>query len=1682
MKRSLHTQSTAHLSLCLALTLSLALPLHSLAASVALATSPLVTATTSTVKPNVMFILDDSGSMDSDYLPDWANDNDPVSGTSYSSIPALHRNNQFNGSAYNPAITYSPPILYNADGTLNTTTYPNIGSPWTSVENDAYGIQSTSSSNLVAAFPDVEWCTSNVYTTCLRNDNLLLPGTVGGNPYTFKHSKVSTGSGSVATGSPDAPTTAARTFGPFYYTINPAEYCDSQNLKNCQSTETTIFSYPAYVRWCDTSALTNCRGINSSTFKYPRYPTKFFVPAVAYAAAVPAKAEVLAEAGVAASASFTFNFIGSLNPVGFSVKVNGTEIMTAASGYTPNALKTSSGMATWVKNNSSLSGYNITSNNNVVTITATTTGAAKTISSVVISETAPASITFTTNLTPGVNASAGSAPLAGTLVISNATKNTNASIKCGPTIFVGKAAAFLVANSNTLATRLNGVYTSITASQPVNGYGTTCTKNLTLGVTSSLSCTITAPVGASACSGGFTLANITTTTNTGPSGGVAAVTGVKAVGTITFTNATSLNPAGFSIKVNGTEIMSATTPGALKTKQGMAAWVASNSSLAGYTIANPGAPSANVTITANTAGTAGNINTIVITQTPPSTATTSSPYTYVLGKNAQAYQAATPYIPEVLAQPAQYHGSFKRTDIVSGNNSYPYPGTSAKALKRTDCAGTTCTYAEEMTNFANWWTYYHTRMQAMKTSVSRSFSTIDDHFRVGFSTISDTGATNGATFLGNKTFELAHKNSWFTKLFAQGTPGATPLRGALSKAGRYYAKKITGQVDPVLYSCQQNFAILSTDGYWNTNDETSSYKNINLTGGLVGNMDASPVVRPMYEGPTASAGSLADVAKYYYDTDLRNSALSNCAGGVSTDFPTGNPDVCTDNVFVSTTDYNVKQHMTTFTMGLGAVGTLDFTNDYLTAKSGDYYNLKNGLGTPTVNWPDPINNSEGERIDDLWHAAVNGQGLYFSAKNPDEIIAGFKLALSSITAKIGSSAAAATSTLNPVAGNNFAYVASYTTVKWTGNLESRSINVTNGTVSKTATWCVESLVASTCATPSSVVADTSGSSTIYNCVTPSATLATCPAPGVLTPDPSPATTSHCSLQMQTACTGTMPALVSASSDTRKIYMSNGTALVDFVYANLASTNFDAAHIGTLSQWSLLNSTQHSAAEGVNLVNYLRGQNGFEDRASNPVSDRLFRTREVVLGDALESQPSYLSKPVFGYSDPGYSDFATANVNRPSTVYIGTNDGMMHAFAADTGIERWAYVPSMVIPNLWKLADTNYATKHTNYVNGSPIMSDVCTANCTNYATAVWRTILVGGLNGGGRGYYALDITDPNAPSLLWEFTPANDSNVGYSFGNPVITKKADGTWVVLVTSGYNNTSPGDGKGYLYVLNAKTGAIISAISTGVGDTTTPSGLARIAGWNSEPAGNMAGFVYGGDLLGNVWRFNINTAATPFKLALLEDPSGAPQPITTSPVLGQIKTKRVIFIATGKYLETSDLTNTQVQSVYAIKDDDTTTTLTNPGGNPRNSTTLVQQTMTASGNTRTASGNAVNFTTGLGWYVDLPDGGERMNLDGKLVLGTLIWPSIVPSNTACSPGGYGWLNYFNYETGGAVKDIVSQKYNSPIVGVNIIYIAGKPVVEVVTSDNPTPEKPPTDPTFASATAGFNSKRVIWRELIQ
>lgn len=841
---------------------------------------------------------------------------------------------------------------------------------------------------------------------------------------------------------------------------------------------------------------------------------------------------------------------------------------------------------------------------------------------------------------------------------------------------------------------------------------------------------------------------------------------------------------------------------------------------------------------------------------------------------------------------------------------------------------------------------------------------------------------------------------------------------------------------------------------------------------------ANPVDEPPLPGPTQVAGypkttgtthatgssdSLADVAQYYYVTDLRPEMVDDVR------FAGSGPE-----------DDRVSwQHMTTFGIALGVSGTLNFRSDYKSATSGDFADIRSPLvSKPWPVWPDPALDYTGNKelwnnpksIDDFWHAAVNGRGQFFSARNPDEVITGVGNALYRIQEQSGG-APATTSTMEPVVGDNYVFTASHTTSAWSGDVQKRQIDLSTGEVESAVDWSAKQLL-------------------------DARTAAACDDRKIYLLQPG-AGDNRLSFSWNTrACDNSGQPTGSAESGLAAL----GSAKLE--------EYFGAGRIALLSQYPNMTYTspsdQRTAAGGANLVNFLRGQRGLEGFVTGDMG-KLYRQRSNVLGDIVNGQPVYVKAPFARYSDAGYQTFKNANQSRTPMLYVPANDGMLHAFYAgtdgadsDKGQEAWAFIPSTVLPNLYRLADANYRTMHQYSVDGTPTLADAY-----DQVSGSWKTILVGGLNLGGRGYYALDVTDPASPKGLWELKdcsnatlrPADmsDCDLGYSFGRPIVTKRADGRWVVIVTSGYNNVSPGDGEGHVYVLDAFTGQILSKISTGEGDTSTPSGLTHVSNFVDNTAvDNTTLRLYGGDLLGNIWRFDIaNGTAT--LIGTAKDGSGAGQPITTRPELAEIEGKPMVFVATGRLLGAGDLSDSRVQSIYGVMDP-----LTVPGGTaavygdlrsslkPRTMT----QTGTAPSAMRTiacpATATEAQCAVSSGWVVDLPDPGERVNVDMRLQLGTLVVASNVPNADACNAGGYSWLNYVDFSTGLSVPSSpglsVSQYLaNSLTVGLGIVRLPGvggqtgntKAIASTADGKNPVRGIPVSIP----APAG---KRISWREI--
>lgn len=920
----------------------------------------------------------------------------------------------------------------------------------------------------------------------------------------------------------------------------------------------------------------------------------------------------------------------------------------------------------------------------------------------------------------------------------------------------------------------------------------------------------------------------------------------------------------------------------------------------------------------------------------------------------------------------------------------------------------------KLRNFANWYSYYRARLLAAKTAVGHALAGLSEpsNYRIGYTTHSYTGTDSSkSSFQRIDDFCDAgagcdQRRTIYDKLYGAGASGGTPLRAALSKVGRIYAGK--GQDDPVQYSCQQNFAILTTDGFWNGD---AGYK---LDGkSSIGNQDGS-LPRPMWDGTAGGKGgssdSLADVAAYYYETDLRTQALGNCTGATVNG---KTYDVCENNVPGAGIDTATHQHMTTFTLGLGIDGTLKYCENYDSGSCADFEAIRQGTKT----WPAP-KADDLTTVDDLWHAAVNGRGRYFSAQSPDSLAKGLQKALGGVSARTASAAAAATSNLEPVAGDNYAYVAMYTTVDWDGEIAARELDLGTGTVSETGIWSARAKV---------------------------------------------------------------DGKVSAATDSRKILFNAGGTLKDFTAGNLASQIADKYFEpgpdnpkGALSHYADLTADEQAQATSASIIGFIRGQTQHEDEGGN--TWRLYRDRKHALGDIVNAAPVYVRKPPFTYSDDNYAKFAENNQGRKPVVYAGANDGMLHAFDGDTGDELWAFIPSAVIPDLYKLADRSYSSNHRFLVDGPLTASDVC-LNPSNACNAnQWRTILVGGLGKGGRAYYALDVTDPSSPKLLWEFT---DPNLGYSYGNAVITKRA-GQWVVIVASGYNNVSPGDGKARLFVLKASDGTKLAEIVTD-DSLTDPSrsGIARINNWVDETMfDNSTQHVYGGDLDGNVWRFDI-VAGTATRITTIGKGDVPTQPITTKPELAEVKIggtpTRVILVGTGKYLGTSDIGSKGRMSLYAIKDD----LASPPYGNFRSHPDVVVQNLSGDVGSRQIAYTAMTADK-IGWYMDLDaQDGERVNVDPKFQMGWWVVPSNIPDPNVCNIGGTSWLYFVDpwpLKTKASDQGLIVNVGNALIVGINIVKLPnGKAVTIVTTSDA-------KYPVFGNPMAPQAAKvrRLHWREL--
>lgn len=501
---------------------------------------------------------------------------------------------------------------------------------------------------------------------------------------------------------------------------------------------------------------------------------------------------------------------------------------------------------------------------------------------------------------------------------------------------------------------------------------------------------------------------------------------------------------------------------------------------------------------------------------------------------------------------------------------------------------------------------------------------------------------------------------------------------------------------------------------------------------------------------------------------------------------------------------------------------------------------------------------------------------------------------------------------------------------------------------------------------------------------------------------------------------------------RRIATWNGSSGQPFRYANL-TTSQKAALV-----------TSYRGSDASDYLNYLRGDPTQEAGSTASGSSQAYRARAVLLGDIVGSKVTPVAAPSLTYSDsinPGYAAFKSTWASRPTVVYVGANDGMLHAFNAsltgtDAGTEIFSYVPGALFqgpsgtPNtaasdgLTALGNPGYS--HRYFVDATPLAFDIDfnyaggSLTTSSAATSDWRSVLIGGLGKGGKSYYAIDVTDPAgmgsesvvAAKVLWEFT---DATMGYSYGEPTVVKTARYGWVAVLTSGYDNS---DGYGYIYLVNPKTGALLEKLKTG----SSAPGLAHAAAYVRDFTDGTADAIYAGDLNGQVWRFDLTGTAAysaPLLLASLTDASGNAQPVTTQPLI-EIQPgtkKRYVMLGTGRLLASSDVSTSLGQGFYALIDGsasafNTAASLPAGVGFP-----LARGNLTALTDLTTGASFA---GSSMGWYVDLgTDSGSaiawRMITNPTTTSGVVAFASTLTTTDACSPSGTSRVYAINFGTG-------------------------------------------------------------------
>ncbi|WP_313338850.1 pilus assembly protein [Stutzerimonas nitrititolerans] len=904
---------------------------------------------------------------------------------------------------------------------------------------------------------------------------------------------------------------------------------------------------------------------------------------------------------------------------------------------------------------------------------------------------------------------------------------------------------------------------------------------------------------------------------------------------------------------------------------------------------------------------------------------------------------------------------------------------------------------DEQQNFANWYSFYRNRGLATISAAALAFYDLSPAVRISWQGLGRCTSFNGndSNCRNNafKAYSPEHKGQLYTWLQNINFNQSTYLPAAMKRAGEFFKTSTpwqknpngTGNTTQNTYACRASYHIMMTDGLWNESvSAPSSFRhdaaNFTLPDGRAYGQRA-----PYYDSQN---NTLADLAMHYWATDL-NPDLDN---ELPAYIPFKSGDTSTD-YWDPRNDPATWQHMTNFMMGLGLTEAMD-RPDILweggTHKGAGYDALLAG----NANWPPASASGGNNNVYDLWHAAINSRGEFFSVDSPETMVQAFDDILSRIADRKSTAARPAINSGQISTDENdngtvktVSYQTSYASDdNWSGDVKrfEKAWNSQSNAFETTEIWSAKDKM-----------------------------------PGW---------------------------------QNRKIMIAgNGNSgLMDFNWDNAGS----ADTTGTLA--NLLSRDPENANVVDNLgkqrLEYLQGDRSGEGS--------IFRQRSGVLGDFYGSSPAVVSGPRYLINftnrlegNTAYTTFADEVAGRTPRLYVGGNDGMLHGFNAQTGVEEFAFIPSAVFHKLNKLTGANYS--HEFYVDGSPVVADV-------FNGTEWRTILVGTLKAGGKSIFALDITEPGSERLLWEFDDSSlpddaEVKMGYSFSQPTIARLHTGTWTVVFGNGYESANNTNGKAALYIVDAMEGTLLKNLEV-EGVDGIPNGLStpKLADYNAD---GVADYAYAGDLQGNVWRFDLlrngRSDSAPFTteddsenvvsdfevayggqplFSAVADNGSTRQPITSAPslVLHPSGFGYLVVFGTGKFFETGDKEGDKsiAQTVYGIWDKQT---LGEEASNPNISRSSLQEqeivtqtTVEADGSSRQGlvlSNNNVSWQASdnqpaqNGWYLNLRQSDGEMVVENMSQLGrTVFFQSLIPNDDPCGDGATNWTYAINPFTGG------------------------------------------------------------------